>query len=115
MGAVAAVLVSTGAVAKTYDTGTESGAEFVPAKAVDCPCPDIPSDLKEETMKCCCVARFAIDQEGKCKVRLVSSSGSDEIDDITLRTLRKWKFKPAMLDGKPVSSTRRIKVEFEVD
>ena len=115
IGALAALLVATSGLAKTYETGTDDGAEFVPAKGVECPCPEIPSELKEESMKCCCVARFNIDQEGKCKVKLVSSSGSDEIDDITLRTLRKWKFKPAMLDGKPVPSTRRIKVEFQVD
>jgi outer membrane biosynthesis protein TonB len=45
----------------------------------------------------------------------MKSSGSDEIDDITLKTLKQWKFKPAMLNDKPVLSIRRIKLEFEVE
>ena len=111
----AIVLACPSMVAKTYDTGTETGAEFVPAKPIASPCPCIPSDMKEECMHSCCTARFQIAQDGKAKVKLLSGSGSDEIDDITLQTLSKWKFKPAMLDGKPVPSTRRIKVEFQVD
>ena len=104
-----------GATAKTYDAGTEAGAEFVQAQVVESPQPVIPPALHENCFKSCCLARFMIAADGKSKVKLLSSSGSDEIDDITLETLRKWKFKPAMLDGKPVASTRRIKVEFEVD
>jgi TonB family protein len=103
------------AVAKSYDAGTEDGAEFIPAKGVNCPCPQLPSELKENGMQCCCEVRFQIDDRGDSKVKIVRSSGSDEIDDITLRAVRKWKFRPAMLDGKPVASTRRLKVEYEVD
>ena len=103
------------AVAKSYDAGTEDGAEFVPAKAVKCPCPHLPSELKEDSMDCCCEVRFHIDEKGDAKAKIVKSSGSDEIDDITLQTVSKWKFRPAMLDGKPVASTRRLKVEYEVN
>jgi len=34
---------------------------------------------------------------------------------MALSTLRRWKFKPATLDGKSVDSSRKIKVEFEVE
>ena len=103
-----------GVAAKTYEVGTESEAKFVEAKPTFNPQPEIPSAAREECMRASCVARFWIDEEGKTKVKLLTHSGSNEIDDITLSTLRRWKFKPAMLDGKPVESTRRIKVEFEV-
>jgi protein TonB len=112
---IALLLVSPAdAVAKTYEVGTESEAEFVEAKPTFNPQPEIPTSAREECMRASCVARFWIDPEGKTKVKLLTHSGSNEIDDITLATLRRWKFKPAMLDGKPVESTRRIKVEFEV-
>jgi protein TonB len=101
--------------AKTYDVGADTSAEFVEAKATFTPQPNIPSTHHEQCFKSCCIARFFIAADGKTKVKLLSSSGSNEIDDITLVTLRRWKFKPAMLDGKPVESTRRIKVEFEVN
>ncbi len=115
----AALVLSAGfsgcAEAKSYDVGTEESAEYVEAKPVFNPQPDIPSTHSEQCFKSCCIARFFIGADGKTKVKLVSTSGSLEIDDITLITLRRWKFKPAMLDGKPVESTRRIKVEFEVN
>lgn len=100
---------------KSYSAGTASTAEFLDAKLLENPLPKIPSHLHEECFKSCCIARFKIDEKGQHKVRLVVSSGSPEIDEITLMTLRQWKFKPAMLDGKPVPTTRRVQVEFEVD
>lgn len=102
-------------LAKSYDIGAEEQADFVEAKPVYTPQPVIPPEKHENCFKSCCLARFFIAKDGKTKVKLLSSSGSNEIDDITLITLRRWKFKPAMLDGQPVESTRRIKVEFEVN
>jgi protein TonB len=103
------------AVAKTYEVGTEASSNFVEAKPTFNPAPAIPTESSEQCFKSYCVARFLISNEGKTTVKLLTKSGSNEIDDITVATLRRWKFKPAMLDGKPVDSTRRIKVEFEVN
>ena len=98
-----------------YKIGTSEEAKYADALAVECPQPEIPASLHEECYKSCCLARFCINHEGKHEVTLVSSSGSDEVDEIALSTLRRWKFKPAMLNGKPVQSVRKIKVEFEVE
>jgi TonB family protein len=103
------------AEAKSYDVGTEELNEFKQAEIISSPQPAIPSQVQEEGCSASCVARFSIEPNGKVQVKLLTSSGSDEIDDITLNTLRRWKFKPAMLDGKPVASTRRVKVEFEIN
>ena len=95
--------------------GTTESSTYNDAMGVDCPEPEIPSDLKEDCMKSSCVARFEIKADGKSTVKIVSSSGSEQVDDVALQTLRKWKFKPATLDGKPIASSRRIRVEFEID
>lgn len=100
---------------KTFSAGTASKATFVDAKLLDNPLPKIPPHLHEECCKLCCTARFKIDHKGHHRVKLLTSSGNAEIDEITLATLRTWKFKPAMLDGKPVPTTRRLRVEFEVE
>ncbi|HEY9785280.1 MAG TPA: energy transducer TonB [Candidatus Obscuribacterales bacterium] len=94
--------------------GTQESARYEDASIVDSPQPDIPPEMHESCFKSCCIARFVINPDGKHLVSLISSSGSEDVDDITLSTLRRWKFKPAMLNGKPVRSTRKIKVEFEV-
>ncbi len=112
---LAPTVFSSGAViAKSYDVGTEEASEFKQAETVTSPSPVIPSDMMEDGYQSSVTARFSIEADGKMKVKLLSSSGNPEIDDLTLDTLKKWKFKAATLDGKPVSSTRRIKVEFEV-
>ncbi len=98
-----------------FKIGTAEDAKYADAMAVECPQPEIPASLHEECYKSCCLARFCITCEGKHQVTLISSSGSDEVDEIALQTLRRWKFKPAMLNGKPVQSVRKIKVEFEVE
>lgn len=101
--------------AKEFSLGAEEASQFSDAAIVCQPAPVIPPDLHEQCFKSCCIARFLIAASGKTQVRLLSSSGSEEIDDITLSTLKRWKFRPAMLDGKPVPSSRRVKVEFEID
>jgi len=94
---------------------TADASHYEDAKAVEAPRPEIPAELHEQCFKSCCIARFLIKDDGKYSVKLISSSGSDQVDDIALDTLRRWKFKPALLDGKPVESSRKIRVEFQVD
>ena len=36
-------------------------------------------------------------------VRLMQSSGSAVLDETALRTVRRWRFRPATVDGKPVA------------
>jgi TonB family protein len=101
--------------AQTFKLGAAEASKYEDSQVVDCPQPVIPANLHEHCFKSCCIARFLIKEDGKTQVRLVSSSGDEEVDQITLQTLKQWKFRPAALNGKPVQSTRRIKVEFEVD
>ena len=46
-------------------------------------------------------------------IDLVQSSGSDTLDRVSIETLRKWHFQPALHDGKPVASVHRQVVEFK--
>ena len=101
--------------AKEFSIGIQDEAKLVPAKILEAPAPQIPAKKQEEAFKTSCEARFVIDPSGKPAVTLTTTSGSDEIDEIALRTLKRWKFHPATLEGKAVASTRRIKIEFEVE
>jgi TonB family protein len=101
--------------AKEFSIGIHEAAKMIPAKVVESPAPVIPSSHQEDAFKSSCEARFLIAPSGEATVTLVTSSGSEEIDALAVKTLKQWKFKPATLEGKPVSSSRRIKVEFEVE
>lgn len=98
-----------------YSIGTAESSTYNEAQAISCPSPEIPAELHELCFKSCCIARFIIRPDGKSSVKLISSSGSPQVDDIALSTLQRWRFKPAMLNGRPVQSTRKVKVEFEVE
>jgi TonB family protein len=103
------------ASAKTMTLGTEYSSDYKIAEPVFTPHPEISPEFKEECFKSCCIAKFIIKKNGETSVKLLSTSGSPEVDNIAVDTLRRWKFKPAQLDGAPVDSTRRIKVEFEIE
>ena len=95
--------------------GTEESSYYRDAQIVHAPKPEIPSELHEQCFKSCCLARFVIKQDGESSVKLLSSTGSAEVDEIAVSTLQRWKFKPATVNGKPVESAKKIKVEFEVE
>jgi TonB family protein len=104
-----------GSLADTFKLGTQEAETFKQAEILSSPEPVISSELKEECLKTFCVARFNIDAKGRITVQLITSSGSPEVDEITVSTLRGWKFRPALRGTEPVPSTRKIRVEFVVD
>lgn len=101
--------------AQTFQVGIQESSVYDDALVLEAPHPEIPAELHEQCVKSCCIARFIIKPDGKHRVKLISSSGSADVDEIAIKTLTRWKFKPAMLNGKPVESTRKVKVEFEVE
>jgi len=103
------------AFADTFKLGAQEAETYKQAEIVSSPEPVITAELKEECLKTYCEARFNIDVKGRITVHLITSSGSPEVDEITLSTLRGWKFRPALRGTEPVPSTRKVRVEFVVD
>ena len=101
--------------AKEFSMGTQEEAKMVDARATESPGPEIPEELKSEAFKSAVTARFSIAADGKFSVKLIDSSGNEEIDRLVLATLKKWKFKPATVDDKPVASNRKLKIELEIE
>src|SRR5579875_725283 len=100
---------------KTYSIGTENEADYRAAEILAAPHPEIPSEMHDHCFKSCCIAKFIIDPQGKATVKLISSCGDEQLDQAALKALKQWKFRPATLNGEPVESTRRVKIEFEVE
>lgn len=101
--------------ATTLSVGTEASSNFNPPQAIFAPEPVIPEHLQEQCFKSCCIAKFLVAPTGKTTVQLISTSGSSEVDELTLETLRRWKFKPATLDGAAVEGSKKVQVEFKVE
>ncbi|HEY9757059.1 MAG TPA: energy transducer TonB [Oculatellaceae cyanobacterium] len=109
------LICQTAGQARTLTIGTESSSSFNPPQPVFAPEPIIPEHLHEQCFKSCCIAKFFVKADGNTSVQLISTSGSDEVDELTLETLRRWRFKPATLDGSPVEGSKKVQVEFKVE
>ncbi len=103
------------ATAKEFAIGLQSESKHVEAVILANPKPELPSEMKSEAFKTTCTARFHIEPSGKFEVKLLESTQNEEIDRLVITTLKKWKFKPASLDGTPVASTRKLKIELEIE
>lgn len=59
------------------------------------------------------MATILIDADGAVEKVEVTEHPGMQIDRMTVEALKQWKFKPAMKDGKPVSATATVQVNFK--
>jgi protein TonB len=78
------------------------------------PRPTIPNDLLGSDLDTNFWALFTIHTDGTADVKMLQSTGNEELDQIAIQCAKEWKFKPATLDGKPVESYERLDVQFQV-
>jgi TonB family protein len=82
--------------------------------AVFAPPPAIPSYLQNQDLKASVVIDFFITSQGSVIPKLVGSSGNDELDAIAINTAKKWQFRAAEKDHKPIDSKVRLRIVFQV-
>lgn len=75
------------------------------------PKPVLPDDVNFDDIHSNFFGLFTIHADGSTDVKMVSSTGDNRVDQIVLDTVRKWKFRPAILNGKPVQSFERLEVQ----
>jgi TonB family protein len=84
------------------------------AVALYSPSPVIPSYLRDREINSSVVIEFLVTAAGQATPRLLSSSGNEELDAIALGTVKKWQFKPAETEHRPVDSKSRLRIVFQV-
>ena len=57
---------------------------------------------------------FFVSSSGRSVVKLLKSSGNEELDAIAISTCEKWSFHPAEENHKAIDSKVRIHIQFEV-
>jgi TonB family protein len=82
--------------------------------AVFAPPPVIPSYLQNQELKANVVIDFFITSQGSVMPKLVGSSGNEELDAIAINTAKKWQFRAAENDHKPIDSKVRLRIVFQV-
>ncbi len=76
--------------------------------------PQIPDDLREGAFNSAALARFHIAIDGSVTVELVKPTPNPRLNRILMNSLNKWRFIPAIKNGKAVASTEEIVVKIEV-
>jgi protein TonB len=84
------------------------------ARSISQPLPSLPDDLREQAYQTVATARFTIHVDGSVDVELVQATPNPRLNQLLLDTLRRWRFFPALRDGRPVESTQDIRVHFNV-
>jgi protein TonB len=76
--------------------------------------PEIPDDLRRRNINFVALARFHVAANGSAQVELVEATPEPTLNRELLTTLSKWRFFPAMEQGKPVASVVEIRVPITV-
>ena len=82
--------------------------------AVYTPQPVIPPYLTAHDWNKTVVIEFFITAQGAVMPRLIVSSEDEELDALAIATAKKWQFRPAEQDHKPIDSKVRLRIVFEV-
>lgn len=85
------------------------------ARAIYQPKPEIPDDMRDQSVHVLVLARFHITADGTVTVELVKPAADPRINQLLLNTLRDWRFFPAIQNGKPVDSDQDIQIHFDVN
>jgi protein TonB len=74
--------------------------------------PQIPPSFADENLPTTFRALFDIHADGTATVSLVKSTGDSQLDQIALDAAKQWTFRPGTLNGKPIDSYLRLKIDF---
>jgi periplasmic protein TonB len=97
-----------------YGKGTGSMYANGGARAIVQPLPQIPDDLRREAFQSSIMARFHIAADGSAEVELTRPTQNVRLNRILMDSLKKWRFMPAIKNGRPIASTEEILVKIEV-
>ncbi len=109
----------------TAPAATQSGATGSPsaappgggqmgARALYKPLPEIPEALRRHTVDVVALARFKVAADGSAQVELVEPTSDPDLNRALLDSLKRWRFFPAMQNGKPVASSVDIRIPVSV-
>ena len=97
----------------TSDLSAQSKPEPpVPVRMVP---PEYPSELRREGVSGVVMISCTIDVKGDVQDVVIEKSSNQSFNPSALAAVKKWKFKPAKIDGEPVAKKVTIPLKFTVD
>ena len=83
----------------------------VPVRTVP---PVYPNQLRRDGIAGVVTISCVVDEQGNVQNPVVEKSTNDGFNDAAVEALKKWKFKPAKIDGAPVAKKIMIPLKFSV-
>ena len=105
-----------GAVGKPHESEEKRSLDQVKVAPVTAKAeePVLPRSLLKPGESAEIVICAAIDENGKLVNTRTVSATHKELEKVVIKSLKKWEFRPAMLDGKPIKSRVDIPFKFVV-
>jgi TonB family protein len=92
---------------------TADDGDFVGPKLVERTPPRFPYAMRRYAMEGMVTVEFDVDSNGKVVNPFVQSSNSPAFEEPALEAVRKWRFEPALRNGKPTQARMRVPVVFQ--
>lgn len=89
--------------------------KLVPAMALEPELPEYPDSARKSNIEGYVLLELDIDERGKLKKARVRQGLQKALDDAAMASVQAWRFQPARLDGRAVSSTRLVRIRFELN
>ena len=86
----------------------------LPLKEVDHAYPHYPDAAKKNRLEGTCVVRYTVGKDGRIVDMAILDHAVDPMfDEETLNTIRSWRYRPMMVNGKPVEVVHEVEVNYE--
>lgn len=83
----------------------------LPPKPLNVTRPEYPPEALERGVEGTVLLELVIDAKGKvARVKVLASI--PQLDDAAIRCVKKWRFRPAQKNGRPVATTARVPIAF---
>lgn len=86
----------------------------LPLKEVDHEYPHYPDAAKAKRLEGTCVVRYTIGKNGRVIDMAILNHAADPMfDEETLNTIRNWRYRPMVVNGKPVEVVHEVEVNYQ--
>jgi len=85
-----------------------------PPQATDQPAPAYPFDVRKEQVEGRVTLQFTVTTDGRVANPVVLQASNWVFRDLALDAVKKWKYAPALKDGRPVTATVNQSIVFTV-
>ncbi|WP_394794677.1 TonB family protein [Armatimonas sp.] len=79
------------------------------------PDPELTPDMKKGSLNLNLRVRVTVDTDGSHSEELIQGSGDRDVDQLVLKTMRRWKWRPALRDGEKAQQTLTFRYKISIN